>query len=77
MKQSISPAVMAAIIVVVVAVIGFFGYKAFMGGPASGGSKPAAAQDGAKFQQQYQNYGQQRKSGGFRNGAALGGPSGG
>lgn len=60
MKQSVSPAAMAAVIVVVVALACFVGWKMFMGGPAQGGPKPAAVSDGSKFREQYQNYGQNR-----------------
>jgi hypothetical protein len=60
MKQTVSPAVMAGIIVVVVGLIGFVGWKVFFSGPSTGGPRPAAAQDSRKFQQQYQNYGQSR-----------------
>jgi hypothetical protein len=60
MKQSVSPALMVGIIVVVVAVIGFFGYKMFLSGPASGGPRPEQAMEGRKMKDQYQNYGQSR-----------------
>src|SRR5687768_6218713 len=44
MKQSLSPGVVAAIIVVVVAVLGFFGYRMVGGSKQSSGKAPPEAQ---------------------------------
>ena len=60
MKQSVSPAIMVGVIVVVVGLIGFFGWRMFFGGPATGGPRPAASEGSRRFQQQYENYGQNR-----------------
>ncbi len=63
MKQAVSPVVVAVIAIVVLAAVGYFGYRAVAGGPATGGSRPPAAQDTQKMREQYQNYGEMRGRG--------------
>jgi len=75
MKEKVSPAVAAVIVVVVVAVIGYFGFRTLTGGNRSGVSdsaKPSTTAQTQRMNQQYQNYGQSRGSGG-----GMGSPYGG
>jgi len=77
MKQSLSPAAIAAIVVVVCLAIGYFGFRILTGGGAnSGGAKPVGAT--AQYQQHYQNYGSQRMGNSHHQAPpGSGGPNGG
>lgn len=52
MKQNVSPAVMAAIITVVVVVVGFVGFKLFLSGPGKTTNDPATK---AKYDEMTKN----------------------
>jgi len=54
MKQNVSPAVMAAIIVVFVAIVGFVGYKLFL---APSGNAAASSDMQAKYKEMTKNGG--------------------
>ena len=77
-EQRVSPAMAAVAIVVVLAVVGFLGYRVLGGGNRSGvsdSSRPATPVQSQRMSQQYQNYGQQR-GGGSGTGAYNRGGSG-
>ena len=70
MKEQVSPAVMAVVIVVVLALVGFFGYKMFA--KSSGVSEPKPANVSTDYTQRMQQYNQQRSGRGM-GGSPYGG----
>jgi len=54
LKQEISPAVMAGIIVVIVVIVGFVGWKMFLAKPAPSGVPPPQSQSESMMQRMRQ-----------------------
>lgn len=63
MKQSVGAPVIVAAITVLVLLVGFIGYR-LLGPSGKTTPKPAGSEPEARYQQQYQNYNQQRPQGG-------------